>query len=121
MSKRVLIVDDDPRQLDALTELVSGAGYSAIACRDFEDAYRHVRSEEFQAIVTDVRLGAFNGLQLALFASVNSPTIKRIAISGFDDPALRALAARYGTTFFLKPIDPSALLREISSPAPAGS
>lgn len=112
---RVLIVDDDQAQLDALVEFLSSAGYTPIACLDFQDAYRELRNEPPAALITDVRLGEFNGLQLALYTSLHYPQTRRIAISGFDDAFLRAFAARCQTEFLLKPIDPGVLLGMLGS------
>ena len=36
--------------------------------RVFEKARRILREQTFDALITDVRLGAFNGLQLAVMA-----------------------------------------------------
>jgi DNA-binding response OmpR family regulator len=60
-------------------------------------------------LITDIRLGAFNGLQL-LTMSLAGPPIPAIVTTGFPDPVLEAQAREFGATFPLKPIQPAELL-----------
>jgi DNA-binding NtrC family response regulator len=113
-AQRVLIVDDEPSLLDALRSAVKRAGHDVVACRTFEDAREQLLTEEFDALITDVRLGAFNGIQLAVIARDQSPSIRIIVFSGYDDPVLKAEAARLGGTFLLKPVSAETLLEEIA-------
>ena len=58
-------------------------------------------------LIADVRLGAFNGLQLLAMGLRHIPAI---VITGFPDPVLEAEARQLGATFLLKPIEPAGLL-----------
>ena len=111
-ARSVLLVDDDIVLLDALERAFREAGEHAIACGTFEDARRVVREQHLDALITDVRLGAFNGLQLAVMARDIQPDIQVIVFSGFDDPVLRADAERIGATYLVKPV-PSAYLIQL--------
>jgi YesN/AraC family two-component response regulator len=51
------------------------------------------------AIVTDVRLGAFNGLHLVLLAKERAPATTAIVYSGREDCGLRQEAATSGATY----------------------
>jgi DNA-binding response OmpR family regulator len=66
-------------------------------------------------VVADVRLGEYNGLQLAVQARALDPVPAIIVTSGFDDPVLKAEAERLGATFLMKPLEPAKLLELISS------
>ena len=83
---RVLIVDDDPSLIDVLERGFSDAGLEVVAHTTFEGARQALRSDRFDALLTDVRLGAFNGLQLAVVARDTYPDIRIVVFSGFDDP-----------------------------------
>ena len=76
----------------------------------FEDARRALRTTAFDALITDVRLGAFNGLQLAVMARDTHPEIRVIVFSGFDDPVLRSDAEHIGALYLVKPVTSSQLL-----------
>ena len=64
MSARVLIVEDDPATRNGLTELVANAGYETRALATFEEGLRALRTDTPDLLIADVRLGAYNGLQL---------------------------------------------------------
>nr|MBA3884527.1 response regulator [Acidobacteriota bacterium] len=66
----------------------------------------------FDALVTDVRLGEYNGLQLAVIARDLQPNIRIIVYSGYNDPVLREEAERIGAVYLVKPV-PSRQLLEI--------
>jgi DNA-binding response OmpR family regulator len=108
--KRVLVVDDDAALLDAVRRGLEANGMAVTACGTFEDARQVLRDKTFDALITDVRLGAFNGLQLAVVARTYDPQIAVIVFSGFDDPVLREEAERAGGAYFVKPVHISELL-----------
>ena len=114
-SERVLLVDDEPGLLDALRTALSRAGCEVVACRTFDDAREQLLTEDFDVLVTDVRLGAFNGIQLAVIARNRAPDMKIIVFSGFDDPVLKEEAAGLGAKYLLKPVTAEFLLEEIAS------
>lgn|SRR5262249_18834128 len=102
--RRVLLVDDDESLLNALQRALAEGGLEVVAHTSFEPARDAIRSEQFDAVLTDVRLGAFNGLQLAVVARQQHPRIPIIIFSGFDDPVLRAEAAAIGADYLVKPV-----------------
>src|SRR5258705_3102098 len=97
--QKILIVDDDPSLLEALERSFIEAGEDVVAHNSFEDARRVLQTTRFDALITDVRLGAFNGLQLAVIGRDTYPHICLIVFSGFDDPVLRAEAEYVVATF----------------------
>ena len=107
---RVLIVDDERALLDAMKTAFERAGLEVAACRTFEEARERLLNEHFDVMVTDVRLGAFNGLQLAVIARDKDREMGIIVFSGFDDPVLRGEAARLGASYVVKPVSSEQLL-----------
>ena len=107
---RILVVDDDEALLDALARSLEKAGARVAPYRSFEDARQALEHEPFDALVTDVRLGPSNGLQLAIIARQRHPDMHVIVVSGFDDPVLRAEAAKIGVPYLLKPVRATDLL-----------
>ena len=93
MAKRVLIVDDEPDVLETLAELVQGAGYEVVTRLNFEDARKDIANDPPDILVTDVRLGPFNGLQLAVLMRATRPESPIVVLSAYDDPTLRLEAA----------------------------
>jgi DNA-binding NtrC family response regulator len=110
----ILIVDDDPLILDALERaLKQGGQRDVVALGTFDEARRALRGGRFDVLITDVRLGAFNGLQLAVLARDQNPGIQLIVFSGFDDPVLRREAERLGAVYLVKPVTSNQLLELI--------
>jgi two-component system response regulator PilR (NtrC family) len=108
--QKILIVDDDPSLLEALERSFLEAGQDVVAHDSFEDARRTLQTTRFDALITDVRLGAFNGLQLAVIGRDTYPDIRLIVFSGFDDPVLRTEAEHVGATYMVKPVTGAKLL-----------
>jgi DNA-binding NtrC family response regulator len=107
----VLVVDDDLSLLEALERALSQElqDCNVKAVGTFEEARRCLHEQTFDVLLTDVRLGAFNGLQLAVLARDVNPTTQIIVFSGFDDAVLRSEAEHLGATYLVKPVTANVL------------
>ena len=107
--QRVLLVDDEAGLLDAVRMAFEREGREIVACRTFEDARDRLMNEEFDCLVTDVRLGAFTGLQLAVIArdSIQNGDCR---VFGIRRPVLRKEAGRLGAAYLVKPVAADQLL-----------
>jgi len=115
--RKTLIVDDDASLLDALQRSFMEAGEHIVACATFAEARRALETTPFDALITDVRLGEFNGLQLAVIGRETYPDIRVIVFSGFDDPVLRTEADHVGATYLVKPVTGATLLQLVRQAA----
>ncbi len=113
--KHVLVVDDEPQVLDYLTSALTRSGYLATPCGRFEDAKAALAAGRPDLLLTDIRLGAYNGLQLAILATQKYPGTPVIILTGFEDPTLRDEAQRAGATFVVKPVTLEDLLSRVQS------
>ena len=100
----VFVVDDEPALAESLKLGLQNHGHDVEMSRSFEDARRRLLAETFDVLITDVRLGAFNGLQLAVIARGNNPSMRIVVFSGFDDPVLREEATALNATYLVKPV-----------------
>jgi DNA-binding response OmpR family regulator len=110
MPARILIVDDDESYLAGVKEWLEAAGYETIVAKTYEDGKRALAESSPHLVIVDIRLGAFNGLQLISSTSVKTPAI---VVTGFEDPVLRSDAAAFGASYLVKPVVPSELLAMI--------
>ena len=110
MPGRVLIVDDDEVFLITMKQLVELNGNQALVASTFDEGRRLLRSAAPDMLIVDVRLGAFNGLQLL---ATDALAIPGIVISGFDDVVLQAEARSMGADYLVKPFPPEDLLDRI--------
>src|SRR6187455_473812 len=84
--KRVVLVDDDHDFVRIVTALLTQSGCDVVAFSEFETARNYLNTTTPDVIMSDVRLGAFNGLQLVLLVKLNHPETTAIVLTGFDDP-----------------------------------
>jgi FixJ family two-component response regulator len=113
MPALVLLVDDDPEVVHTLRQMLESAGHRVMAATSFEDGKRLLAGTPPPSVlITDVRLGAFNGLQLAV---LRPPTTGVIVISGFLDRTLEAETKRLGGVYMLKPVPAKVLIDTIDT------
>ena len=107
MGNRILVVDDekDVRTLlfRALTQM---GGFHVDLAETAEEALRKIESEEFDLVLTDVRLPGMNGLQLVSEIVKSRPAIITIVLTGHAtiDSALEAMK-RGASDYLRKPVD----------------
>ena len=112
LMKRALVVDDDPSLLALITEWLTAAGYAVESAGDFATAKQRLSGRQ-DLLVVDVRLKAFNGLQLAILARAGDAAMRIVVMTGWDDPVLRTEATSIGAVFLPKPFDEQQLLRVV--------
>jgi DNA-binding NtrC family response regulator len=118
---KILILDDEPAVAALYATALEAAGHHAIVCTGYEEARAYLSQEIPQALLTDVRVGQYNGLQLAVVFRSISPDGALLVVSGYDDPVIRNEAAQVGALFLLKPVRLDALVRFFADKVSAGS
>jgi len=103
---RVLLVAPSPRIASELAATLTAAGYTPIVTSEFVAAKAMLDTRP-DFLITELKLGAFNGLHLAIRAAgQRTPTI----VIGESDPILQAEAARQKAAFLTTPLDSERLL-----------
>lgn len=100
---KALVIDDDPALLALVQKWLERAGYDVYTSLDFADARAKLKEIRVDLIVADIRLGEFNGLQLAARARQSGLDTHIVIMSGWSDEVLKAEAARLGAVFLDKP------------------
>jgi response regulator RpfG family c-di-GMP phosphodiesterase len=109
MSK-VLIVDDEPRVLDALRRMIltQGNGWNAEFCLSASDALAQVGRGGIDAIVSDLNMPGMNGIDFlkAIRADESRQYMPFIMLTGNTEQAMKREALAHGATDFVqKPCD----------------
>jgi DNA-binding NtrC family response regulator len=114
MKNRVLIIDDDTSLAEALTGLLSAAGYDVKSAETGDAALDIVRNEPIALALLDLRLGAESGLDLLPQLKTIRPELSVIMISGVGtiEVAVEAMR-RSADNFITKPVDPPRLLATV--------
>ena len=122
MPKRILIVDDDPDLVEAVSMLLEAEGMTPIAAYGGVEGLEKAGTESPDLIVLDVMMPDKDGYAVAKELSKNDE------LSGIPVIMLTAVVDHIGTThyshasgkdlvaddFFQKPVDPEALVKRIA-------
>jgi two-component system OmpR family response regulator len=112
----ILIAEDDNDIREVLSFTLEGAGYRTVAAKDGNTAARILTVAKPIGLITDVRMPALNGMELARFTR-HSPEIRDTAIlmisSGVDDDDVAAGLDAGADRYLPKPFSPRALVSEL--------
>jgi DNA-binding response OmpR family regulator len=111
--KVILVVEDDRDTLDSWVELLQHAGYRVAAAASFEEGRRALDSLP-DMLITDIRLGAYNGLQLVVRARLANPALPVFVVTAFHDSVLQQETERLGAIYMRKPVDVAHVLAAIT-------
>ena len=106
--KHVLIVEDEQSIRDILVELFEVDGNIVSSAALLPEALEQLRTQRFDLIVTDLRLGGKRdgGLQVMAMAGMLSPDAVTLVLTAFPDDSNRQASLRLGAVHFLeKPVD----------------
>ncbi|HUO09420.1 MAG TPA: sigma-54 dependent transcriptional regulator [Phycisphaerae bacterium] len=106
-SIRVLIVDDEIDHADVMAEAVARMGYSVKQAHNLADAKRFFTEEEFDLVITDLRMDTPNdGFELLQFVRRARPQTEVIVVTAHGDVHTAVQAMRNGAYDFIqKPLD----------------
>jgi CheY-like chemotaxis protein len=104
----VLVVEDEPLMLMDAVELVTEAGFEAIAAKNADDAIRILENRsDIRVVFTDVNMpGSMDGIRLAHAVRNRWPPIEIIVTSGLTVANVQDLLPERGI-FFPKPYTPA--------------
>ncbi len=105
-NKSVLVVDDDPGMLRAMTKVLASEGMQVTGVSDPIVVVKKLADPEkrFDLVITDLRMPTFSGRGVLALASA-LPELPVIIITAFGGPDVQAHALRLGAFAFLeKPI-----------------
>ena len=104
--KSVLVVDDDPAMLRAMTKLLASEGMQVTGVSDPVVVVKKLADSEkrFDLVITDLRMPMFSGRGVLALASA-LPELPVIIITAFGGPDVQAQALGLGAFAFLeKPV-----------------
>lgn len=105
-----LLVEPDDGDRVRLTSTLSWAGLSVTATSTFRSARAVLVDRPPSVLVTELRLGAYNGLHLALLGRAITPHIAILVTSGLHDRGLQRDAEALGAIYLRKPLITGELL-----------
>lgn len=124
MSKRILIVDDDPLLCDTLEEALTEAGYECYSVLSGREALRYLESELPDLILLDINMPDVSGFEIARHVRADPRTgqLPIIMLTIRLDAASRKRGMEAGADDYLtKPITTSELIERIRAVLSKGS
>jgi DNA-binding NtrC family response regulator len=115
MAALVLLVDTDRTALRRTDALLTEVGYLVAPASSFKVATELLHSVHPDLLIAAIRLGAFNGLQLAARSRLDYPQLPVIITHATVDPVLASEAARQGAIFVPQPRENPDFLRLVAS------
>ena len=100
MKSSVLVVDDDPRVAQVLTDLLWGRGYDVRTVHDGNAALTAVRSRCPSALITDLQMPGVDGIELCRRGRETS-NVPILVVSGNADVAAEVAALDAGADDYL--------------------
>jgi two-component system response regulator HydG len=81
--RQILVIDDDAEMCGLLSDVLKGEGFSVLAIGESLEASRILRKEEFDVIITDLKMKGLKGLDLLEEAKKVAPLTPVIIITAF--------------------------------------
>jgi CheY-like chemotaxis protein len=112
---KILLVDDEPKSLFALQELLSTLGENLMTAQSGEEALRLVLKHDFAVILLDVRMPGIDGFETA--AAIRSlERTRRVPIIFLSAQGDRRADGRDAySEFILKPVDPEVIRPRVAA------
>jgi two-component system response regulator FlrC len=110
---KILLVEDERKEREALSDVLTDLGYVVVVAADGIDALVQIKSARVDLILTDFQMPNMNGLELLSEVKGNGLDIPVVFISGHSTVDTSVEAMKLGAfDFFLKPISIE-LIKEI--------
>lgn len=119
MEKKILIIDDEEIIIRSLTKLLEKNGFKVFVAKNGLDAVVMAEEEEFNLILTDIRMPGMNGVETIekIYAGLKKKNIDKIPaifITGYADEDIEEKAKAINPVGYIyKPFDIDELIGKI--------
>lgn len=108
---RILLVDDEPSILSVLSTLLKAEGYEVTAVNGGDQAQEVVKNEDFDLLISDIRMSPVNGMQLLAIAHEFKPQLSVIMLTAYGSVETAIEAMKLGAfDYVTKPFKVDELL-----------
>ena len=84
MSKKILIVDDNPNMSVLLSDILEIFEYEGSQAEDGEEALEKLSSDEYAMVFTDLRMPKMDGIDLLKAIKNKHPELPVVVITGYS-------------------------------------
>jgi DNA-binding NtrC family response regulator len=102
----ILLVDDQSSMRLTLTALLKQAGHTLMQAATGDDALKKLADNDFDIVITDLKLDTIGGLDVLKAAKTNNPQTEVIVLTGYGSIETAVEAMKSGAIDYLtKPVD----------------
>jgi DNA-binding NtrC family response regulator len=103
---KVLVVDDERNSVRVLSAILSEEGFHVLESGDVENAISIVKTEDVDAIITDLKMPGRDGMDFFDYITENHPAIPVIFLTAYGTVESAVHAVKRGAFYgFIKPPD----------------
>jgi DNA-binding NtrC family response regulator len=102
MSKSILVIDDETMILDAIKIIFEDMGYNVHTTSDPIEGTEVAIAQDFDLILTDVRMPSRNGAEVAEAVLARKPKARILVITAYPNDPLAERAIKAGAVGLLK-------------------
>jgi len=111
---RILVVDDEPQDVELLREFLTGKGYEVLTASDGEEALRKVKEERPHLVLLDVRMPGMSGLEVLQRVRQIDQEVGIIMVTAVNEEETGRQALQVGAfDYITKPLDFAYLERSL--------
>jgi two-component system, NtrC family, response regulator HydG len=113
---RILVIEDDVAFCNLLEKFLVKNSYVVTTAFTGEEAKQKAQKEDFDLIITDLRLPDYNGIDLLAEFKLQKPKIPVILMTGYSDVPTAVKAMKNGAADYIsKPFNPEEVLLVIKN------
>ncbi len=106
MSAKILIADDEKNIRDSLKLVLDEEGYSTDVASDGEEALQKIEAENFDIVITDIKMPKVDGMQLLETSTKIAPDSFFIIMTAYASVKTAIDALRNGAyDYLIKPVE----------------
>ncbi len=117
---RVLLVDDDPRLVTVLSDMMRGEGYAVTTATNGEQALAIFNPKAHDVVITDLGMPKMNGWEVAARVKARSPETAVFILTGWGEGVSAHESMQFVDRVIAKPISAEALLEQLAETRRAG-
>lgn len=99
---RVLVLEDNPSMLKAMSDALEDQGYEVLAVGNSAAAIDLARRQAFDLVVTDIRMEGLDGLEALEQVKQYQPQVNSMVVTGYSSEAESLRAIRLGAGDYLQ-------------------
>jgi two-component system alkaline phosphatase synthesis response regulator PhoP len=117
MSKKVLVIDDEPEMLNLIQYTLEKGGYSVAVCSNGRDAFKRIEDEKPDLVILDVMLPGIDGysLQLKISQAEHTKSIPIIVLTALEPSKTLFQKFPQVAGFMTKPFRTDDLIAKVQS------